>query len=387
MTVIDKKYLQEFAYLGNKAAFTACAVSSCPERTLKFCRTFQDECSCSCGEIVFSDYYKRRRKVKENLARLLHAEGPDEIVLTMNTTEGNNLAASICRLKPGDHVTVVDMEYAATVLPWLSRQREGIILDIVRTENGAVPAEAVIDTICEKTRAVVISWVQANSGYKTDLEKIGSVCRQKEIFFAVDAIQGLGRNVIDVQACGVDVLTGAGFKGLLGCLGAGFAYVRKERIADAQPPGFAEENLAREYEEADLLNGVLPPLSDTAERFEIGSPNTYGFLAMGSSVELLLEIGIENIQKRCTELEAYFRRRIEEEELPVTVLGSTDSRFWSGNVCMKMEAGREERFHRALLKEEIYATVRPEFFRIGLHYYNTEKELDRTISVMKAELK
>lgn len=386
MAAIDEKYLQEFEYLGNKAAFTACAVSSCPERTLKFCRTFQDECSRSCGEIVFSDYYKRRIKVKENLARLMHAKGPDEIVLTMNTTEGNNLAASLCRLEPEDHVTVVDMEYAATILPWLPKQRDGVVLDIVRTENGAVPAEAVIDAIQERTRAVVISWVQADSGYKTDLEKIGAVCRQRDIFFAVDAIQGLGRNVIDVQACGVDVLTGAGFKGLLGCLGAGFAYVRRERIAGAEPLGFAEENLAREYEKEDLLTGTIPPLSDKAERFEIGSPNTYGFLTMGTSLELLLEIGIEKIQERCTELERYFRRRLEEEQLPVTVLGSTDSRFWSGNVCMRIEAGREDRFHQALLDEEIYATVRPEFFRIGLHYYNTEEQLERTISVMKAEL-
>lgn len=386
MAAIDEKYLQEFEYLGNKAAFTACSVSSCPERTLKFCRTFQDECSRSCGEIVFSDYYKRRIKVKENLARLMHAKGPEEIVLTMNTTEGNNLAVSLCRLEPGDHVTVVDMEYAATILPWLSKQREGVVLDIVRTENGAVPAESVIDAIQERTRAVVISWVQADSGYKTDLEKIGAVCRQRDIFFAVDAIQGLGRNVIDVQACGIDVLTGAGFKGLLGCLGAGFAYVRRERIAGAEPPGYAEENLAREYKKEDLLNGTIPPLSDTAERFEIGSPNTYGFLTMGTSLELLLEIGIEKIQERCTELERYFRKRLKEEQLPVTVLGSTDSRFWSGNVCMRIEAGREERFHQALLDEEIYATVRPEFFRIGLHYYNTEEQLERTISVMKAEL-
>lgn len=383
--MIAEKYLKEFDYFGDAAVFTACSVSSPPKSTLALARGFLDECASSYGNVVFDHYWSRRDEARSHIATMVGAEA-DDIAFTMSTTEGNNILASGLALAPGDSVVVVDMEYPGTVIPWIQKQSGGVRLNIVRSVDGCVRTEDVLAAMDERTRVVALSWVQSHSGHKLDCAAIGRECRRRGIWFTVDAIQGLGRNVMDVEEYQIDFLSAAGFKGLLGTLGAGFVYCRKALLDELKPLGVGEENLAVEYEERQLFSGRPLELRQDSKKLEFGSLNTYGIMVMDQSVQLLLDIGIDTIEKQVRELERYYRKAIMDSGLPVRFLGSDQEAGWSGNISLTCDASRTGMICQRFAKDQIYATIKDGYVRIGIHFYNTTEQLDRVVRALKAVL-
>lgn len=383
--MIDKKYLDEFAYYGDTAAFTACSVSSPPKRTLRLASGFLDECARSFGEVVFESYQSRRDEVRREIAAMIGAD-MSEIAFDMNTTQGNNLLPFCLDFKPGDNVVVTDMDYPGTLLPWLKKREEGLELKIVRNVHGCVPTEDVLAAMDSRTRVVALSWVQSTSGYKIDCKAIGRECRRRGIWFAVDGIQGLGRNVLNVKDYCIDLLCTAGFKGLLGTLGAGFIYCRRELLDQLRPPGYGEENLCRDFDPKWVWErGPLPWLGD-AGKLEFGSLNTYGILVMGESIRMLNEIGIDHIQTEVRGLEHYYRDLLKARKLPLDILGDPRELYWSGNIAGTFPAQKTGALRQELKKQQIVATVHEGYVRIGIHFYNTKEQLDRMIAALERVL-
>ena len=242
--MIDAAYLQEFAYLRDVAYLDVASVGLQPERTLSYCRQFQDEFVSSYGRVCFGPYGRRRRAVKEKIARLIGAaDAQGEIVFVRNTTEGNSLLASCYPLRPGDAVISSASEYPSVVLGWAQRQADGIRLVLAPESNGCLDADDVIGRMDETVKVVALSFVQYLSGFRADLKKIGAACRERGILFHVDGIQGVGRNPVDVREMCIDVLSCGGFKGLMGPFGVGFVYVRKELLAQLRPYSFNDDNI------------------------------------------------------------------------------------------------------------------------------------------------
>ena len=379
--MIEKKYLDEFDYYGDTAAFTACAVSSPPKRSLKLAKNILDECAVSFGETVFETYGSRRDQVRCAIASMIGADS-EEIAFAMNTTEGNNLLPEGLDFKPGDRVIITDMEYPGTIIPWLKKRSDGLKLNVVRAKNGCVRTEDVLAAMDDQTRVVALSWVQSHSGHKLDCETIGRECRRRGILFALDGIQGLGRNVLDVKRCCVDFLCAAGFKGLLGTLGAGFMYCRKDLLAHIRPRGYGEENLACDYDPRWVFEDKPLPLRNDGQRLEFGSLNTYGILVMGESIGLLNEIGIDRIEQEVRFLERYFRESVARAGLAVFFLGDDDEKYWSGNVAMTYASEKTERVKEAFNKAKIVATIKEGYVRLGIHFYNNTEQLDRTVKAL-----
>lgn len=353
--MIEERFLREFSYLKDTVYLDTASLGMQPERTRKFCRNFQDEFVESLGRVCLGPYEARREKVRGDIASLIHADA-DEIMFTMNAGEGNGLLPSCLKLQPGDSVITADIEYPSVSDGWIRRQAEGIEVRFVPAKNGVIRAQDVIALMDDTTKAVSLSWVQYRSGYKLDAEAVGRACRSKGILFAVDATQGLGRNPMDVQSMYIDLLSCSGFKGLMGVLGAGFVYVRRE----------------------------LKPL--LARKMEEGSLNTYGILAMGCSLELLQEIGIDRIWEHIHGLETYYREALQKAALPVTIRGSRDPAAWSGNVSIVFDVSRQEALESALKEAGICIHLRPGDMRIGLHFFNTKEHIDRLMAVLKKVL-
>lgn len=389
--MIEEKYLREYSYLENNAYLNCCSVAMPPKRTLDFCRGFQDDFTHTLGRKSYGEYECQREAVKKQIAQLIGCSS-EEICLTHNTTEGDCLLMRSYAFAPGDSVVFSDFDYPAMVYGWYQLQEQGVRLRKVRAMNGQVRAEDVIAAIDDTTKVVAISQVQYMSGYKTDLEKIGQACNQRRILFVVDAAQGLGRNTIDVKAMHISVLSCCGFKGLLGVLGSGFYYCDSDLVQQLRPNSWSGANIdVSEYgfPEEDHT-GVLPYLPGIA-RLEGGSVNNYGLLALGVSLSLLQEIGIEQIHARVIQLERYYRTKVQELMLPISFLGASEEVFWSGNVCVYFPQQYIPALERALRSNQICATIHDVcgrgFLRIGLHYYNTEQQLERLIKTLIAVLR
>ncbi|MHB9012543.1 MAG: aminotransferase class V-fold PLP-dependent enzyme, partial [Ignavibacteriaceae bacterium] len=131
------------------------------------------------------------KESKSNLALMINTV-PDRIAFVDNTSTGINIIAQGVKWKKGDRVLLNDLEFPANVYPFLNLKEKSVEIDFVKSHDGIVSAEDIIDNIKPATRLVSISYVQFLTGYRVDLEKIGKVCKEKGIIFSVDAIQGLG---------------------------------------------------------------------------------------------------------------------------------------------------------------------------------------------------
>lgn len=117
----------------------------------------------------------------------------DRIAFVDNTSNGLNILAQSIDWEKGDRVLLNDIEFPANVYPFLNLKKFGVEVDFVKSENGIVTADQILDAITPQTKLVSISFVQFISGYRVDLEKIGNYCRANNIIFVWMVFRELGQ--------------------------------------------------------------------------------------------------------------------------------------------------------------------------------------------------
>ncbi len=373
--MIETRYYKEYDYLNNITYLDVASMGLPPKRTLDYCRSFVDEFAKSFGRVSLDGVYARQRlKVQAEVARLLHTDS-DNIMFTVNTTQGTSLLAKSLDLQPEDEVISTAIEYPTILLGWGQRQAEGIRLKLIKTQNGTFSAEDILSEMTERTRVVHLSLVHNHTGFMPDIERIGTICREREIIFAVDAIQALGRVPVDVERMNIDYLSTAAFKGMLGLLGTGFVYCCPKLQPMLKPEVYSDYNIM--YDEETMTNMMqIPvlPYRQGLEGIQGGSLSSYGITAMGKSIELLLEIGIDRIYTHCLKLENLFRKELSPLEDKMKILGSKDCKHWSGVICLKFDKNRTKQLKNAFADKKIYAHIREGYLRISFHYYNSQEQ-------------
>ncbi len=384
--MIPEKYLQEYDYLNDRVYLDCSTMGIQPNRTRETAKTYIDDFALSLGNPFCGNSETIRAKTKLNLAKLIHAD-PEDIFFTANTTAGNNLLTQGYPFDSGDEVILGSEEFVVVWMPWAGAQRNGVKLVIVETPNGIFHAEDFIAKITPRTKVIAVSWVQSASGCKIELEKLGAVCRKKGIILLVDAVQGMGRLKMDVKKYNIDVLASSSFKGMLGVMGAGFCYCRKEIMAKIQPP-VCSGNVR--LDDFPVFSGFdhlpIPAFNERAARMESGTGNTLGILMMNESVEMLLEIGIDSIAEHIHELEVYFRNQIRESQLPIEILGDDNPDHWSGTLAFRFPEEKRELLKTALEENRISVALRGTC-RVSMHFYNTKEDIDTLMRVLNNVLK
>ena len=228
-------------------------------------------------------------------ARLINAD-PGEIALGWNTSFGVNLAALSLPLRSDCTIVVSDREFPTNVYPWMATP--GARLELVPTDERGCPDEMRLLERLDRGDVGVfaLSSVQFSTGYRADLERFGRVCRERDIFFVVDAIQSLGQIPMDVEAAQIDVLATGGQKWLCAPFGTGFAYVRRDLVERMAPVLVGWTGMTAS---ADLgaLTEYRWGLRGDARRFEVATLPFHDFAGFAASLELLEEVGIENVAR------------------------------------------------------------------------------------------
>ena len=257
-------------------------------------------------------------------------------------------------------------------------------LHIVKSRDGEIPMEDMIAAIDGNTRIVTVSAVQFSTGFYMDLKKLGEECRKRGVLFAVDGIQALGRLKLDVQEMGIDWLAAGTNKGLLGTLGAGLVYCRSELTEKITPPYASYQSVVSHVEPPAITTNFesLEWHSD-ARRFESGNLSYNCICAINKGMELILELGIENIEEHIRHLEKLLREKISDLELPV--VQAKDSKNWGGMVCVYYPPNADEEAKKILEKYKIHCTMRGGYIRFGLNFYNTEEQME-TVSAALHEI-
>ena len=309
-------------------------------------------------------------------AQLINAD-PTEIAFMKNTTQGILIAANGVDWRAGDNVVTTAVEFPANVYPWWClKERYGVQTRMVPERAGRIHVEDIASAIDERTRVVTISHVEFASGFRNDIQALGEICREHDVWFVVDAIQSLGAIEVDVQSCNVDILAADGHKWLLAPEGAAIFYCadeKRERLINTNV-GWASVVNPR-----DFLNYDLKQKPD-ATRFEEGSYNSVGLYGLKAAIELLLDIGISVIKARILELTAHLIAGLEAKGYRVVTPRANSER--AGIVIFESDRHTPTEIYESLYAENIITAERGSGVRVSPHFYNTISEIECLLEVL-----
>lgn len=314
-------------------------------------------------------------KTRALAARLINCH-PEEIAFTKNTSEGMSFVANGLPWQAGDNIVITQVEFPANVYPWLNLQHKGVGVRFVQEVEGRIPLEGILREVDDRTRVISISFVEFSSGFRNDLEGIGRLCREKDIVFAVDGIQGLGALRLDVRDSGIDFLAADGHKWLMAPEGAGLFYARKEAMDGLS---LAEVGWASVVDKEDFLNYNFT-LRPDATRFECGSLSTVCIYGLRGALELLLETGIDVIEKRVLGLTGFLCEGLVKKGYEV--FSSRREKESSGIVSFYSTRHSNHGIYKELRQKGIIVSLREGRIRASPHFYNTEEEIGRLLKAL-----
>ena len=315
---------------------------------------------------------------KPFFARLTGAK-PEEIALIENTSTGLNIAANVLRYPPRSKIVTTDLEYPSVVYPWL-RKRLGVKVHYVKNVNGKILLEDVEKAVDDNTVAVAVSHVEYMNGFRHDLRALSEIAHEHGAYLIVDAIQSAGVVKIDVKRDDVDFLMSACYKWLLSPPGAGYLYVKEELIEEFEPPSVGWASVKPEvFETIDFWDIWSLRLSETASRFEIGSPSFISFVGATEALKMVLNLGIKNIERRILKLTDRLIEAV--RDLGLKLQTPEEPQYRSGIVNFMMDKPQE--MTEKLKNQAIVVSARAHGIRVSPHFYNSEEEIDRLMEEIK----
>ncbi len=322
-------------------------------------------------------FIKQVSSARKKTAELINASS-DRIAFTENTSTGLNILARGIDWKAGDRILLNDLEFPSNVYPFLNLKKSGVEIDFVKSQNGVVSAEDIINAITPGTRLVSVSFVQFLTGYRVDLKPIGEFCRQKGIIFAVDGIQGIGAIQLDVEDSKVDFISCGTQKWLMGLKGFSFIYVSKELQGKISPAYLGWLSVENAW---DLLNYEMK-LRPDAGVFEGGTLNFIGAAAFVGALDLFEAFGVKNVEEEVLRNSSYLRQRLNESGIPTLADGWPGSNS-SGIITFRYE--NSQKVFEDLHKRNIIVSLREGMLRVSPHFYNTFEEIDGFIGALKVQ--
>jgi len=310
----------------------------------------------------------QRETVRVLLAKLLGGL-PQEYALITSTGVGLGMVAQGLNWRRGDNVVIPEREHWNNTFPWLHLEAKGVEVRFAKINpDQSIDPGAIEELVDERTRVVTIAAVRFNSGFRPDLRAIGKIARAKGALFVVDAAQAAGMIPIDVVNDQIDVVAGCGFKWLLGMHGTGFLYVSNrvvDKINPALPGMYAA---AKTYDELSLHRD--------ARKFETGTIAYSLFAAWTAGLELLLEIGVDNVYAHVLELTDHLIEGLREKGYQiVTPTRQRKERtaivhFNTGDLTST------KALYEQLKAKNVLVTLQAEHIRVSPNFYTVQAEIE-----------
>ncbi len=234
--------------------------------------------------------------VRNQAARFLNAASPEEIVFVKGTTEGINLVANswgISQLRAGDNIIITQMEHHANIVPWqMVAQRTGAEIRVLPLQpTGELDVDQLSSLIDSRSRLLAVTHVSNVLGVINPVKALVAQAKAAGLVTLVDGAQAVMHDTVDVQDIGCDFYVFSAHK-LYGPTGVGILYGRKA-LLDEMPPWEGGGSM--------IATVSLPAGTTFAAapgRFEAGTPNTGGIIALGAALSYIETLGLDNIRER-----------------------------------------------------------------------------------------
>ncbi|MDD3070794.1 aminotransferase class V-fold PLP-dependent enzyme [Methanoculleus horonobensis] len=281
---------KDFPILGDIVYLDNAATTFSPEPVVEALVEFEHRYRANVGRgvhrltrIATQRYWHAHEKV----ARFIGGEA-GVTVFTKNATDAINMVAQGLSWKPGDRVATTILEHHSNLLPWRALAKQGVALDVI-----GIDADYSLDLAAlEKTlaaggvRLVAVTHASNVLGVTTPVREIAALCREHGALLLVDGAQSLPHMPVNVADLGCDILCFAGHK-MFGPTGTGVLWMRDLLIEPAMLGGGMVASVSAE--------GYVP--AEGYQRYEAGTPNVGGGIALGAAVDYLSGIGMEKIHR------------------------------------------------------------------------------------------
>ncbi|MGY8767906.1 MAG: aminotransferase class V-fold PLP-dependent enzyme [Pirellulales bacterium] len=362
------------------AYFDHAAVAPLPEPSVKNIENWSNQAMLE-GDDQWPNWAKQVESLRETSAKLIGANN-EEIALIHNTTHGISIVSEGFDWQPGDNVVLLSNEFPSNLYPWMHLKDRGVEARVVQVTGNQPDLAQIRAAIDSRTRILSVSWVSYSTGYRLDLPQITQLAHEKGALLFLDAIQGLGVFPLDVHQLDIDFLAADGHKWMLGPEGAGIFYINKQHLDKIRPIGVGWNSVKHWHQ----FDKIELDLRDSATRFEGGSQNMVGMLALKASLELLTESGSgprkSAVGDRVLEVTDLACERLQQAGAQIISDRAGENR--SGIVVFDMPGKNPAELRRQCMRNGVNLSVRAGKLRISPHAYNNAEDIDRLIEQLTA---
>ncbi len=337
------------------------------------------------AERATAEYEASREKVR----RFINANSTREVLFTRGTTTSLNWVAHFARqiLSADDEIVISIMEHHSNLVPWQEAAKAtGATLKFVYLKDGLLDMDDLRAKITDKTKFVSITHVSNVLGTINPVREIAKIAHEHGAYMVVDGAQSTPHMKIDVQALDCDFFAFSGHK-MMGPTGIGVLYGRENLLKRFEPIEFGGEMIDFVYESHSTW-------TELPWKFEAGTPNIAGSIALGAAIDVLCDVGIENIQAHEQELVDYIMPKLRAID-GLTIYGPTDNTKRAGVIAFNLDGLHPHDVATALDMEGIavragHHCAQPLLSYLGtaatarasFYLYNTKADCDKLIEAL-----
>ena len=327
---------------------------------------------------------------REKVRAFINAKSTKEVLFTRGTTTSINWVAQFAGqiLKADDEIVISIMEHHSNIVPWQEvAKKTGAILKFVYLKEGELDMEDLRQKVTAQTKFVSIAHVSNVLGTINPIEEISKIAHEQGAYLVVDGAQSTPHMALDLQKMDVDFFAFSGHK-MMGPTGIGVLYGKEELLNQCEPIEFGGEMIDFVYESHSTW-------TELPWKFEAGTPNIAGAIALGAAIDYIQELGIDQIHQHEAELIDYVMPKLQNIE-GLTIYGPKDNKKRSGVIAFNIEGLHPHDVATALDMEGVAVRAghhcaqpllnyldTPATARASFYIYNTKADCDKLVEALQ----
>jgi cysteine desulfurase / selenocysteine lyase len=362
---------QQFPSIQNRVYLNTATYGQLPKRCSEavaqhFTRRDQHACS------DFLSWFDDVDALRASIGRWINSS-PEDIALVTTASHALSIVLNGIDWQEGDEILTLQHEFPNQV--YAAQSRHGV--------RGVVcPWNELEQNLSSRTRLVLLSTVNYQTGIRPDLQTTIRKLRERSILVYLDGTQSVGALRMDCEALQPDFLAVDAYKWMISPNGAGFLYVRPE-IREWLSPNVIGWRSDRGWRSVETLHSGAPRFADSAERYEGGMLPFPSLAGMQASLALFAEIGSETIEAKVLQLARSLREKL-------LALGAVDyphveNTLASQILLMKIPDVDSSVLAKNLAERSVHISARREYLRISPHFYNDENDIDAFIDAVRSQ--
>lgn len=318
-------------------------------------------------------FEEKRQKSLDMLARYMGAS-KEEIGITRNTSESNNIIVNGFDFKAGDEIILWDQNHNSNGTAWEQRaKRFGFTVKKVSVPQAPKSQEELmspfVTAITPKTKLIAFSHISNLSGIALPAKELCHLAREKKILTLVDGAQSFGLIDLDLKDMGCDFYSGSTHKWLMGPLENGILYVKKESMERLWP-----NIISAGWKEASI---------SVDERLcVLGQRNETTPAALPETIDFHLSIGKKNIEDRVRKLNTYLKNQLQAKFPQAVFVSPISTTMSAGIVVFNIPGKQSSELFQKLYETHGIACASTSGIRLSPHIYNTMEDMDGVVSAL-----